>query len=150
MPGILNTTEPSCDREAGDDALNTAGRGCTVADLCSEGWHVCTSAAEVDDKSPNGCVGATEDVVLNNFFATRQSGVGNNACSAGANDFHGCGNIGAGGLDVSCAPLDRTSEDLCASLAAPWSCPGSALMEANQVIKPGAALGGVLCCRDDD
>ncbi|MEM6993286.1 MAG: hypothetical protein AAF721_22425 [Myxococcota bacterium] len=148
VPGILNTTDPACDRMAGDDALNIEGQGCTVADLCAEGWHVCESASDVDDKSPNGCVGATEDVVFNHFFATRQSGVGQSACSAGANDFHGCGNIGAAGLDASCDPLDRTSQDLCSGLAAPWSCPGSNVMEANQVVKPGSALGGVLCCTD--
>lgn len=148
VPGVLNTTDPACDRAAGDDALNFVGRGCTVADLCAEGWHVCESAVEVDDRSPNGCVGSTEDTQVNLFFSTRQSGVGQSACSAGANDFHGCGNLGATGLDAGCAPLDRTSNDLCTSLPAPWSCAGSNMMEANQVVKPGPANGGVLCCRD--
>ena len=148
VPGILNTTEPACDLGAGDDGPDPTGVGCTVADLCAAGWHVCATAGEVDDLSPNGCVGSVDGLGTNLFFATRQSGPGQSTCGAGANDFHGCGNIGAGGVDPGCAPLDRTSDNLCEGLPAPWSCPGDIFMEANQVVKSGPANGGVLCCHD--
>ena len=148
VPGVLNTTEPACALGAGDDSADPAGTGCTVADLCAAGWHVCATAGEVDTLSPNGCVGSVDGIGINLFFATRQSGPGQSMCGAGANDFHGCGNIGAGGVDPGCAPLDRTSDDLCEGLPAPWSCPGDQFMEANQVVKSGPANGGVLCCRD--
>jgi len=148
VPGVLNTTEPACDLGAGDDGPDPAGTGCTVADLCAAGWHVCATAGEVDDLSPNGCVGSVDGLGINLFFATRQSGPGQSTCGDGANDFHGCGNIGAGGVDPGCAPLDRTSDNLCEGLPPPWSCPGDVFMEANQVVKSGPANGGVLCCRD--
>src|SRR5262245_57355288 len=44
------THTPLCDRQAGNTGgALTDGSGCTVADLCAEGWHVCETAQEVMD-----------------------------------------------------------------------------------------------------
>src|SRR5262245_3879393 len=45
IPGLIanDTLVPRCQRRAGNDGANTSGQGCSVADLCAEGWHVCES-----------------------------------------------------------------------------------------------------------
>lgn len=138
------TKTPACQRSAGNDGLNTSGAGCTVADLCQVGWHVCETAPEVGAKS--GAAGCAAAAGL--FFVTRQSGAGAAQCGAGANDLFGCGGAGAAPDPTTCAPLDRFSGDLCASLAGGWSCGADGLQEANNVTHTNSADGGVLCCRD--
>ncbi|MCS6901366.1 MAG: hypothetical protein RMJ98_17110, partial [Myxococcales bacterium] len=147
---------PQCNRNAGDDSNNPLGTGCSVADLCQVGWHVCASFAEVADKSGGlNCNGSFSNPSNNTdtalFFATRQSGPGTGQCGVGNNDLFGCGTIGAT-PNSNCNPLDRFSHDLCSainvSLGSPWSCGNNGLQEAANVTKLAATRGGVLCCRD--
>jgi hypothetical protein len=167
VAGLLGALAPKCNLGGGDDSANPGGAGCSAADLCAGGWHVCESAAEVAERSPTGCdgsVGVNEPV----FFVTGQSGPGCGLCALGsspdpecgtcnctpgclqtdltANDLFGCGSAGATPGD--CGVLDRFSGNVCNGLPAPWSCAsGDGCDEAHQVVKPGSGAGGVLCCR---
>jgi len=177
-PGT-DTTAPACDRNAGDDSMNSLGTGCNVADLCAQGWHVCTGAGDVARSSETGCAGATgsDDPPL--FFATRQSSTGCGVCATGtstdascdssscapgclqtagvSNDFFGCGNFGSQPPGDACGPLDRFSNNLCGGLpGSRWSCnlattaDDTGLCEAYTVTKSDVEDGGVACCRDPD
>jgi len=169
VPGVKGPAVTSCNRNAGDDSANPAGMGCGVEDLCQEGWHVCSSANDVDAHSPLGCFGVF-DAPAGSFFVTRQSGPGCHQCATGTNpmcdaascgedcansslmtnDIFGCGRQTGGMAQTSCSPLNTSSNDNCNSLGAPWSCPGGGFTEANTVVKTGPANGGVLCCRDPE
>lgn len=168
----FDTTTPACGHAAGDDGANPNGTGCDVADLCADGWHVCSSASDILANSPTGCGGATVGSDPPLFFASRQTGTGCGACATGAsvgaecndascavgcvqtadtaNDLFGCGNLGntgyAGPL-LDCGPIDRFSNDQCSGLGAPWVC-ASSYCEAFVVTKSDPSAGGVLCCRD--
>jgi hypothetical protein len=148
VAGVQLDTAPACDRAGGDDGNNPNGAGCRAVDLCTQGWHVCATPADVAASSGTGtCAGAIPAGAPGLFFVTRQSGPGGAECGAGANDLFGCGNVGLTPA-ASCAPLDRFSNDLCASLGAPWSCGADGVQEAGNVTKSDATVGGVLCCRD--
>ncbi|MCA9518912.1 MAG: hypothetical protein KC635_28445 [Myxococcales bacterium] len=149
VPGVVTAAAPACGRRAGDDGELPSGAGCNVADLCAEGWHVCADFGDVADATSfGGCEGAvTTSEPL--FFVTRQGSLGNAACplfGGGANDLFGCGSLG-NAPGAGCAPLDRTSGDLCLALGPPWACGADAANEANNVTKTGSDAGGVLCCR---
>lgn len=145
-PGIVDLVTPACARAAGDDGIIPDGAGCNALDLCAAGWHVCKDAAEIAAKSSTGCTGAAVGADLV-FFAAAQHGPGQGNCgAAGSDDVFGCGTLGAA-THPSCVPLDRWSKDNCGSLASPWACAGSTVNEALNLVKPGAAGGGVLCCR---
>jgi putative metal-binding protein len=169
VPGIVTAIGPECAFSAGNSGNNPKGVGCTVADLCAPGFHVCKSAADVKASSPTGCDGAAPVPGL--FFATRQSSTGCELCALGdnvnpavcngcscaqdcqqtsltANDLFGCGSLGA--TVDTCGVLDRTSNDLCESLGPPWNCDSAAggCAEATVVTKSASAGGGVLCCAD--
>jgi hypothetical protein len=166
VAGLLGDVAPECGHGGGDDGAVPGGAGCSAADLCAGGWHVCALAAEVAQKSPTGCAGAAPVDGL--FFATGQSSSGCGLCATGAsvspecsscqcvagclqtdqtsNDVFGCGSLGAVASD--CGVLDRFSNNLCGALSAPWLCGGDGCDEAHAVAKPGPAAGGVLCCRD--
>jgi hypothetical protein len=167
VPGILESVPPSCGRGGGNDGKNPLGSECNASDLCAERFHVCASAAEVAERSTNGCAGA-RDAPAATFFATRQSGPGcfecatggdpnceQRACHAGcapgqnmADDLFGCGNVGSR-AKPSCAPLDRTSGNTCVSIGSSWHCRGGTTFEeAVLVTKPETTGGGVLCCED--
>jgi len=149
LGGVLATTSPACTRLSGNTSSNPSGAGCSVADLCQPGWHMCLSPADVAAKSGGaGCGGG--GFAGSQFFATRQSGGGFALCdNGGANDLFGCGDVGDTSLDpTTCAPLDRASGDLCASLPTTWSCGADGTQEAAVVVKTGSDGGGVLCCRD--
>jgi len=156
QPGIPpESVVPTCNRQGGDDGPKPAGDGCSTADLCATGWHVCDSWEEVAAKSPTGCAGATPPNApsKSHFFAIRQSSVNGSVCGAagsGDNDVFGCGNLGSGlGGDKQCGPLDRvlasTQADSCGFNEAmpplgPWQCiggPGSDLHEGATVTKKG-------------
>jgi hypothetical protein len=148
VAGLATTTSPACARNAGNDSTNPTGGGCNVADVCQLGWHVCATAAEVAARSGGvGCAGASV-TGANAFFAVRQSGGGGAMCNAGSNDLFGCGNVGAAPDAVTCAPLDRFSNDLCAALPPTWACGTNGADEVNNVTKTASEGGGVLCCRD--
>ncbi|MEI8256123.1 MAG: hypothetical protein WCJ30_10680 [Deltaproteobacteria bacterium] len=169
IPGLARPTSPACGRAAGDDGPNPLGTGCAASDLCAVGWHVCTSAGDVASHSVDGCAGAG-DAPPGTFYASRQTGPGCLQCATGSagdctaldcrtdcaptaittNDIFGCGNVGSIPQN-SCAPLDRSGNNLCSMLPAPWACgtgPGADVRESEYVSKPGSDAGGVLCCRD--
>src|SRR5690349_4577183 len=151
VAGVLTVLDPGCARGAGDDGDNANGTGCNVTDLCAEGWHVCATPAEVAAKSFFGtCAGAVVEEEGALFFATRASGTGGYECNGGTNDLFGCGSQGYQPVAVSCSPLDRSSGDLCNSVA-DWNCGGGdGTNEAGLVTKPTPGGGGVLCCADSD
>lgn len=134
-----------CDRQGGDDGPLPDGMGCSIADLCAEGWHLCASRQEVAAAGLDDCGAQAWD---GQFFATSQSGEGSNTCNdTGTNDVFGCGDVGYG--DVSgCAPLNRSTGNLCANVPGAWACMEDAYDEVSHVVKPGPDAGGALCCRD--
>lgn len=143
VPGMY-TNVPSCDRAGGDDGLEPAGAGCSVEDMCSEGWHVCSDRLDV---MASGVADCNTEAFGGAFFATGQSSMGGHTCSAGVDDVFGCGDVGWDMLN-GCAPLNRDSQNLCSALPAPWDCGPSNLQEADFVVKEGPEFGGVMCCRD--
>jgi hypothetical protein len=178
-PGVptFDTGSPACNRLAGNNGRNPNGIGCNVADLCADGWHVCTSAADVGSRSPSGCTAATLAGDPPLFFVSRQSSNGCLACATGtltgpdcdslecttgcaqtadtSNDVFGCGNFGdnsaGSGPIADCEPLDRGTSNECALLqGSSWSCDadGSGLCEAFVLVHQGPDYGGALCCRD--
>jgi len=173
----FDTVSPACGRMAGNDGPNPDGRGCNVADLCANRWHVCTGAADVESHSPSGCAGATRAGDPPLFFTSRQSTNGCYVCATGttsgpecnsmtcatgcvqtaetSNDVFGCGSFGdpSGDPDpfVDCSPLDRSTFNECTALGgSTWSCTddGSGFCEAFAIVHGGADHGGALCCRD--
>ncbi|HVZ73005.1 MAG TPA: hypothetical protein VHJ20_11565 [Polyangia bacterium] len=156
-PGLtsLASRTPKCNRAAGNDGARPNGGGCSAADLCAVGWHVCENAAAIA-AIPGGCNQAISPFMGDRvFFATRQRAE-NNVCTTngqGANNLYGCGTFG-GTPDHSCNPLNRLLRDTDCDNNAPWSCatgngqPGQDLNELDQVVKGSPRLGGVLCCRD--
>jgi hypothetical protein len=154
-PGLVSfdSKVPQCDRRGGDDGDRTDGRGCSVADLCASGWHVCESAAQVSSYA-SGCADATAPFGNTDvFFVTRQRGSLYSICDAanaqGTNNLYGCGNMGIA-ADKSCAPFTRMLRDTECSF--PWQCAegplGTSSNELGVVTKRGSTKGGVLCCKD--
>lgn len=145
VPGVV-VNVPYCDRQAGDDMFDPLGAGCSVEDLCAEGWHVCVDRIEVMDQGIASC---NDHAFGGSFFATRQSGNGSDTCANnGVNDVFGCGDTIGHPLIVGCAPLNRSTGNGCIELPDPWACATSLSQEAEFIIKPGIEYGGVICCRD--
>jgi hypothetical protein len=148
VAGVLSAAAraPQCGRHAGNHGLEPSGWGCSVADLCSLGWHVCESAAEVALKSANGeC--ANDGL---GFWATRQSQDDQRLCiAAGNNNLVGCG-VGLGEAPhPSCDPLALELRETHCNGSCAWICDGTSVFdEADFVQKYGPEDGGVLCCRD--
>jgi hypothetical protein len=157
-PGLLSMASqtPECDRAAGNEGNNPEGHGCSVADLCAVGWHVCETAHDVAVATAGmGCAPAYELYLAKPaFFVTRQRAQGL-VCDAtnqmGTNNLYGCGNIGST-ADKSCAPFMHMLRDSDCANHSPWACAdgqvGNAQDEYSVVTKAGAAAGGVLCCKD--
>jgi len=158
VPGVLTPASmtPACNRAAGNDGTKPDGMGCSVADLCAVGWHVCGGANELDSLNVTCAqAGLPNANTMRVLYATRQRGVTGTICNAndtiGTNDVHGCGNFGLA-EDPNCAPLNaQFSHTECDTLSPPWSCPG-ALTEGSSVTKTapgpmGSMNGGVLCCK---
>jgi hypothetical protein len=144
VPGVASPP-PLCDRQGGDDGPLPDGMGCTIEDLCAEGWHLCTSRQEVAAAGLTDC-GAP--AWAGQFFATAQSGRGANTCNdTGTNDVFGCGDVGYANIE-GCAPLNRSTGNLCVELPGAWACNEDAYDEVSHLVKPGPAVGGALCCRD--
>jgi hypothetical protein len=157
VPGLLaaSALAPQCRRQGGNSGSNPTGAGCSVTDLCAEGWHVCRTAQEVfqlagDCKDALGPAGAGHT-----FFVTLQRALGNICPAAndvGTNHLHGCGNFGTP-EDKSCAPFMFMLKDADCSANAPWLCPTTSsgpmtTAEYETVTKLGSAHGGALCCHD--
>jgi hypothetical protein len=147
---------PQCGRQAGNSSSNLVGAGCSVADLCAEGWHVCESAREVQLAAAT-CTDAFGTAGGPLFFATRQRGAGTGAAvtcdltvQTGTNNIYGCGNFGSAADNV-CAPFTRMLRDADCQDNPPWMCVEGRIdynvNELADVTKPGSSRGGVLCCR---
>jgi hypothetical protein len=145
---------PECDRHGGNDGDHPDGHGCSVEDLCADGWSVCASAHVVSN-----IAGSCDDALAPSgdkpvFFLTRQRAVAlvcTPANSTGTNNFYGCGNIGSA-ADKSCTPFTHMMRDTDCQNQPPWSC-GDTNGDDNQdeysvVTKPGPTKGGVLCCKN--
>ena len=127
-PGLVSTSSTS---------ESTAGA------LCAEGWHICTSVAEVKRRSGGqGCAGA--GLSEGTFFAILEGASKPPQCfTRGFVGVLGCGSLGAPAPDA-CAPVDRVSNPGCSALGAPWACEKNG--ELWSMVKPQHAGGGVLCC----
>ncbi|MFO0760117.1 MAG: hypothetical protein U0359_26785 [Byssovorax sp.] len=175
QPGIFNRPA-MCGRKAGNTGQNADGVGCTVTDLCAEGWHVCFGRDDVLFRNPAGCEGVMNGAVSPVFFTTQMSSTGAFECSTQAdatNDLFGCGDLGCDftsnpTVQMLCAPLVRSSHDLCKGLRNDlncgdwcnhlgkypqlpnaWACGNDGANEALNVTKTHAdQQGGVLCCLD--
>jgi hypothetical protein len=155
VPGLLGpeAKTPQCGRVSGDASTNPGGIGCSVADLCAQGWHVCLNADEVARRSPTDCESAYPVGHGDLFFVVRGGASPLGICSAdptAANDLHGCGNIGQPEAQT-CQPLERRMGFAdCLTSAGIWQCGQASdhLREAALVVKRNAFLGGVLCCRE--
>lgn len=144
VPGVHLGT-PLCDRQGGNDGLLPDGMGCSIEDLCAAGWHLCTSQGEV---MAAGIANCNDESWGSQFFATAQSGQGKNACNPmGTDDVFGCGDIGYSHID-NCAPLNRSTGNLCVELIGPWDCPDDSADEVSHLTKAGPDNGGALCCRN--
>jgi hypothetical protein len=163
IPGLIAaaTLTPACDRQAGNTGTSTIldGAGCSVADLCAQGWHVCLSAAELTQLGETCAPALAASVADQVFFATRQRGNANGLCVAATNanttnNVHGCGNFGSPenpAQSTSCTPLTpfMLEQPDCFAIVG-WACgtdPNSTT-ELDDVTKPSAGHGGVLCCHD--
>jgi hypothetical protein len=103
---------PTCGHGAGDDSWNAEGDGCSAADLCAAGWHVCEGKTEVAEKA-GSCDDAvpwgTPDKSL--LFAVQQHSDNGSVCDDGTsngNDIFGCGNLGTDlSSDKNCGVLNK-------------------------------------------
>jgi len=159
-PGLASMASrtPQCDRRAGNDGDKDDGRGCSVADLCASGWHVCeTGKAVLAAAGLTGCADALAPFANNQpvFFVSRQRAVGldcDDTTQTGANNVYGCGNIGSAADKASCAPFTHMLRDSDCQVEPPWVCAdgpvSTASTEYNVVTKETSAHGGALCCKD--
>lgn len=159
VPGLIvpdsgGVVEPACGRLSGDDSFNPSGLDCSAADLCANGWRLCSSPRDVADRTKGwdkGC-GTDSDWPPGSFFAAAVSGTGSNECMFGVNDIFGCGSVGARADTETCYPLNKYSDDFCDALPSRWDCGEGSLTtnlhEARDVTKDGPEGGGVLCCKD--
>jgi hypothetical protein len=151
VPGLSTSQSmaPQCNRQAGNDGVNSAGSGCSVEDLCAAGWTVCPSSTAVAAAASDGACPTTGPTGL---WITRQGGmtVGTECMDGGLDDLIGCG-FGIGkAAGITCAPLDRTFLHSDCTTAASWDCGDVATYQTTEhliVTKPGLSQGGVLCCR---
>jgi hypothetical protein len=167
VAGILKAPAPTCNFQAGNTSGNPKGVGCSAADLCAPGFHVCKGEGDVAFRSPTGCAGAADAPGL--FFATRQGSTGCSICTLGtltdpgicngcscgencaasdltANDLFGCGTLG--GPISNCGILEVVSGNECHALSPSWDCGPDSCAESNGVVKLDPEGGGVLCCAD--
>ncbi|MBL8924211.1 MAG: hypothetical protein JNJ54_35485 [Myxococcaceae bacterium] len=153
-PGITLATVPTCARRSGNTGMNREGNGCSAADLCAPGWHLCRGKDEVAAKANGSCTDAVPAGAANNslFFAVVQNSTNNTTCdtSTNHNDVFGCGNLGmqlsgAKNCGVLTRALASTQQGTCGFNEAepnlgPWQCLGnmmSHLAEGTVVTKVG-------------
>ncbi|MEM1033936.1 MAG: hypothetical protein AAGN82_26610, partial [Myxococcota bacterium] len=124
VPGVTTSASfsPQCNRTAGNDGTNPMGVGCSVADLCAEGWRVCASAADVQANS--GTTLCESPFGDDRFYLTRQVQNTQSNCINGGDDNNitGCGNFGTMSDVASCFPLNRTLRFVDCNTVAGWSC----------------------------
>jgi len=154
VPGLLKgiSLVPQCARQSGNTGSNRLGVGCSAADLCAGGWHLCESPGDVAESSPSDCEGAVPADAVG-FYAVAGGAAPIGACASvlgQSNDVHGCGTYGQPEVET-CFPLDRRLDfSDCLASDGLWQCGAFAehLSEAAVVVKPRPENGGVLCCRD--
>lgn len=154
LPGISGAgVVPACGFNSGNSSSNPDGTGCSAADLCASGWHICRSHHEVTSNAPGGCSDAAPggNVSPGVFFAIAQHSHDNSVCNDTAgddNDIFGCGNLGGGiSSGQGCGPLTAAlaseQPNTCGWNQAmppigPWQCSGSnSLNEGDFVTKNG-------------
>lgn len=164
---VYNTLVPACGRQGGNDGANPGGAGCNVADICADGWEVCTGAAQV--MAATGGEGTSAiDGISGKFWTTRQSSNGCNKCALGTSTASNCNSAscangclqtealsndlyggGGAGNTVSCGGLNRASGNNCDATASQgFSCSSfRGLCEVYTMTHPTPSGGGVLCCR---
>jgi hypothetical protein len=147
--GLRPAPSPTCGRAAGNTGSDPMGTTCTAADLCAEGWHVCSSRQDVRDHLPV-TIATCADVQAgpSMFFATAQAGPGAATCDdTGADDVFGCGTYGYG-VTADCGPLTRFSGNNCSGLATAggWTCSNPEVLNIKKT--DPLAGGGVLCCQN--
>jgi hypothetical protein len=159
-PGLSSTDArtPQCDRRSGNDGDKADGRGCSVADLCESGWHVCETAHAVSAASMNaGCDDAIAPAAGKTVFYVTLQRANGLACDSGAqamgtNNVYGCGNFGSAADKNSCAPFKYMLRDTDCQANPPWICTDGPLStstdEYDVITKSSATHGGALCCRD--
>lgn len=157
VPGVFpapERTDVATCATTGDDATtNAAGTGCSAADLCGAGWHICRGG-EVSERTSGMSCNAATDFPDQSFYAAAVSGTGcdhcalpsnttidgcsADSCTVGCqesatfnNDLFGCGH-GNGRLigtseTAACDGLNASGSDDCMGLATDpgWSCSGS-------------------------
>lgn len=157
VPGVVGSDETTCGGQAGDDGDNLSGEGCSVADLCAPGWHVCLGASDVSAHRGESLCEQLSSVDSATYI-TRQSGRADaEACAENggegdtADDVYGCGTLGLEA--INCPPLGRRlaiieeqpDESGCPP---PFHCGEDSLNEGASLTKSEPSGGGVLCCRD--
>jgi len=171
VKGVLNP-QPTCNRLAGDD-FPTQTAGCSVADACAAGWHVCATQEEVSNAFSHA--GSCYDAGAG-FYVSQVSGPGCGFCSVSSgsnsactgttcspsckpnalthNDLFGCGTLtDASGEpafavpQANCSPFNIFSGNLCGAVPG-LDCGADGVKEAENVVKRSTAGGGVLCCID--
>lgn len=164
FPAPVRAGVAACATSGNNSGTNVNGAGCSAADLCGAGWHICR-AGEVGLVSGGlGCSATTFPV--DQFFAAAVSGPGCHRCAVPSNTVlvgctsssctpgcrerndlnNGLFGCGAGRASVDCE-LTVTAGDRCVDVpAGAWTCP-SDTSESQTVTKAQAAGGGVLCCR---
>lgn len=162
VPGVVEETEPTCNRAAGNSSENASGEGCSVADLCAPGWHVCRDASDV--------AGHGGEEVCSNLqppepdggelfmYVSRQRGGGADlpTCDPDGtedgrgDDVWGCGTLGVETGD--CKPLDHHMglEGEVGGCEEPFDCGSDPAAEGLYVTKRTPSGGGALCCTDID
>ncbi|MDB4982072.1 MAG: hypothetical protein JWM82_2824, partial [Myxococcales bacterium] len=155
IPGFVGpaTMSPACGRGGGNDGARPNGEGCSVADLCAEGWHVCDGSLEFATKATDCHDALSTQGDGPAFYGTRQRGP-DKTCDPtnqiGTNNVYGCGNFGSPAM-AACVPLTRMLRDADCKANTPWMCVDGPIdynvMELVDVTKTGPDHGGVLCCR---
>ncbi|MFO0744356.1 MAG: MopE-related protein [Myxococcota bacterium] len=148
QPGLDGA--PSCSRQAGNHGLKASGAGCSAADLCASGWHVCRGPDDFADHAVDGCATAVDPFYPS--FGTGTFGVGadglpltplpggaifvargtvaTDTCSdvlvgpVGGSTIFGCGNLGLTTDDLACGDFDRLAGQLCEGLRNVGPTPG--------------------------
>lgn len=147
--GIAAVRTPTC-AATGDSSANPTGRGCSAADLCAEGWHVCADKQDVYAHlvGKPACLWETADEAARLFFASAQPASFSSCDASGTDDLFGCGSLG-NTAPASCDPLARVSGNVCIDLTVGgWDCGTDFMAEAVHVTKAFATGGGALCCKD--
>jgi hypothetical protein len=147
LPGMDTTSDAAspCHQQGGNDSVMfMTGNGCSAADLCASGWHVCRSYQEVLAGGAGACPDA--GAAVGYFYASAQTGGVN--CYANAdkdNDVIGCGSTGQGTFPP-CAPFSASLSTQFTFV--PWNLGPAATQERTNVTKALSGGGGVLCCHD--